>query len=166
MAASSTKKSTEKPLQSIPPKTKGNGAMGKGAGFPRFGRWHLWPDLSWPEGHLRESVEYAKSHSILPRPFVQAQRREAWGELPTDAASSVVRPRPHGRSAYTKPVQAQRRQAWGKPPPDAASSVVRPRPHGRSAFFPVLWLAPCSYVTAATSRSRLRAQPPSRAGSR
>jgi hypothetical protein len=44
MAASSTKKSTEKPLQSIPLKTKGNGAMGKGAGFPRFGRWHLWPD--------------------------------------------------------------------------------------------------------------------------
>ena len=33
---------------------------------------------------------------------VQAQRREAWGELPPDAASSVVRPRPHGRSAFTR----------------------------------------------------------------
>ena len=39
---------------------------------------------------------------ILERPFVQAQRREAWGELPPDAASSVVRPRPHGRSAFTR----------------------------------------------------------------
>ena len=33
------------------------------------------------------------------QPFVQAQRREAWGEPPPDAASSVVCPRPHGRSA-------------------------------------------------------------------
>ncbi len=33
--------------------------------------------------------------------FVQAQRREAWGEPPHDAASSVVRPRPYGRSAFT-----------------------------------------------------------------
>ena len=32
---------------------------------------------------------------------VQAQRREAWGEPPQDAASSVIGPRPHGRSAFT-----------------------------------------------------------------
>ena len=32
---------------------------------------------------------------------VQAQRREAWGEPSQGAASSVVRPRPHGRPAFT-----------------------------------------------------------------
>ena len=32
---------------------------------------------------------------------VQAQRREAWGEPPHDAASSVIGPRPYGRSAFT-----------------------------------------------------------------
>jgi len=32
---------------------------------------------------------------------VQAQRREPWGEPPHDAASTVIRPRPHGRSAFT-----------------------------------------------------------------
>jgi hypothetical protein len=46
----------------------------------------------------------------------------------------VVRPRPHGRSAFAAAVQAQRREAWDEPPPDAGSSVVRPRPHGRSAY--------------------------------
>jgi hypothetical protein len=29
---------------------------------------------------------------------VQAQRREAWGEPQSDAAFSVMRPRPYGRS--------------------------------------------------------------------
>jgi hypothetical protein len=31
---------------------------------------------------------------------VQAQRREAWGELRKDAVPRMVRPRPHGRSAF------------------------------------------------------------------
>jgi len=37
---------------------------------------------------------------ILARTYVQAQRREAWGEPPPDAESSMVRPRPYGRSAF------------------------------------------------------------------
>jgi len=37
------------------------------------------------------------------RLLVKAQRREAWGELTADAASSVVYPRPYGRSAFTTP---------------------------------------------------------------
>jgi DNA-binding LytR/AlgR family response regulator len=37
----------------------------------------------------------------LTESYVQAQRREAWGDPPPDAASSVMRPRPHGRSAFT-----------------------------------------------------------------
>ena len=37
------------------------------------------------------------------QPLVKAQRREAWGESLQDAVSSVVRPRPYGRSAFTLP---------------------------------------------------------------
>jgi len=51
---------------------------------------------------------------MLGRPLVKAQRREAWGESLQDAVSSVVCPRPHGRSAFTSTVQAQRREAWGE----------------------------------------------------
>jgi len=40
---------------------------------------------------------------MLARPLVKAQRREAWGESLQDAVSSVVRPRPYGRSAFTLP---------------------------------------------------------------
>ena len=40
----------------------------------------------------------------LAQLVVQAQRREAWGEPTPDAASSVVCPRPYGRSAFTTPI--------------------------------------------------------------
>ena len=49
---------------------------------------------------------------------VQAQRRKAWGALPTDAASSMIRPRPHGRSAFTCHVvlrEAHERSVWLMP---------------------------------------------------
>ena len=54
-------------------------------------------------------LEHEPLRGGRPRPYgrsacataVQAQRREAWGEPPPDAASSVIRPRPYGRSAFT-----------------------------------------------------------------
>jgi len=51
-------------------------------------------------GRLENSYE---STVMFASPLVKAQRREAWGESLQDAVSSVVRPRPHGRSAFTLP---------------------------------------------------------------
>ena len=42
------------------------------------------------------------SSTSLARSSAQAQRRKAWGEPPQGAVSSVVSPRPHGRSAFTR----------------------------------------------------------------
>ena len=55
---------------------------------------------------------------------VQAQRREAWGKPPPNAVSSVVRPRPHGRSAFA-------RRAVSAPPLVGVEFKVS---HGKTSF--------------------------------
>jgi len=66
--------------------------------------WQCVEKLRWPRRITPEDeggpVLY-ESNLMLARRLVKAQRREAWGESLQDAVSSVVRPRPHGRSAFT-----------------------------------------------------------------
>ena len=61
---------------------------------------------SLPAGRLEHELQRGGTPAALRPvgfhvPIVQAQRREAWGEPPTDSASSAVCPRPYGRSAFT-----------------------------------------------------------------